>query len=177
MMKWFELKSSSACNSKSLIWFFLPEIDGILLQSQNFLLLESVPVITPYVRSTLCLFHMRLSVILTFVNFVELSWVLSSPHFSFISHLNKCTLLTENVYGLSLNVRMLIEFFLFCITAILSLISFKLLTVDRTYYERRNVKFKPHSFGLENLLFGFLLGRLTAAEYSKRLYDACENEG
>lgn len=71
---------------------------------------------------------------------------------------------------------MIIELILFCITTILSFILFKLLTVDRSYYERKNVKFKPQSFGLENLLFGFLLGRLTAAEFSKRLYDAFENE-
>lgn len=70
---------------------------------------------------------------------------------------------------------MITELFLLSVIAIWTFLLYKFVTVDRLYFERRNIKYKTQSFALRNI-FSFLSGRFTAPEFAERLYNAFQNE-
>lgn len=70
---------------------------------------------------------------------------------------------------------MLIEIILFGVTALLTYILYKLAKVDRSYFEKRNLKYIPQLSGW----FGFfriIFNSMTATELASQTYNAFANE-
>lgn len=70
---------------------------------------------------------------------------------------------------------MFIEIFLFGVTVILSFILYKLLTIDRLYFEKRNLKYTPITFMWTNFI-NLLIGRDTVTEFVQKLYYTFPDE-
>lgn len=70
---------------------------------------------------------------------------------------------------------MLLEIVLLFVLAIFSYIFYKFLMIDKLYYAKLNLKYKPLSYTLSNQ-FGMIFGKYTGEEAANRIYYAFPDE-
>lgn len=70
---------------------------------------------------------------------------------------------------------MLVEIILFGVTALLTYVLYKLATIDRLYFEKRNIKYRNQSSALQ-IFLRVLFSQYTAIELAELGYNAFRDE-